>query len=310
MAAIYKNGKQGFINETGEIVVKPTNFAVGNFHEGLAAVNPTGSKVGFINKVGEFVIEPQYDDKDFELYLDHNFSDGLVAVKIKEKWGYVDKKGKIIIQPQYDSAGPFSEGLAIVTTYKSGSPKYGAIDKKGNFVIKPEYEFLSIFNEGMSVFYDNGMAGYIVNPLRPTTLNANPTTSKVIVNGKEIAFEAYTINGNNYFKLRDLAAVVSGTEKQFKVSWDAKYDAIRLNSGQGYKAVGGELALSSKPSSKAAQPTSSMIIVDGEVVQLTAYTIDGSNYFKLRDIASIFNIGVTWNGTSKTVSIDTQMDYK
>lgn len=141
-------------------------------------------------------------------------------------------------------------------------------------------------------------------------ISAKPTTSKIIVNGKEIAFEAYTINGSNYFKLRDLAAVVSETEKQFNVSWDAKQNAIRLTSGQGYKAVGGELAVSNKPSPKVAKPTSSMIIVDGEEVQLTAYNIGNNNYFKLRDIASIFNIGVTWNGSKKTVGIDTQIDYK
>jgi len=139
---------------------------------------------------------------------------------------------------------------------------------------------------------------------------AKPTTSKIIVNGEETAFEAYNINDNNFFKLRDLATVVSGTEKQFEVSWDAEYNIIRLNSGQEYEAVGGELAVSNNPSSKTAKPTSSMIIVDGEEVQLTAYNIGGNNYFKLRDIASIFNIGVTWDGAAKTVGIDTQIDYK
>ncbi|MGO4119405.1 hypothetical protein ACEQ6C_40435, partial [Rhizobium ruizarguesonis] len=52
---------------------------------------------------------------------------------------------------------------------------------------------------------------------KPETLSAAPTDSKVLVNGKTISFEAYNINGNNYFKLRDFAAAVNGTEKQFEV---------------------------------------------------------------------------------------------
>ena len=36
---------------------------------------------------------------------------------------------------------------------------------------------------------------------------ALPTTSTVLVNGKETVFEAYCIDGYNYFKLRDLAYV-------------------------------------------------------------------------------------------------------
>jgi len=166
--------------------------------------------------------------------------------------------------------------------------------------IDDEYEGIGDYYGGTAnftiVISDNSVKGNA----------ATPTNSKITVNGKEVAFEAYTINGSNYFKLRDLAAAVSGTEKQFNVSWDAEHNAIRLTSGQGYKAVGGELTVSNKPSSKVAQPTNSKIIVDGKEVQLTAYNIGNSNYFKLRDIADIFNIGVTWNGTTQTVGIDTQ----
>ena len=55
------------------------------------------------------------------------------------------------------------------------------------------------------------------------TNTATPTTSTVMVNGQAVAFEAYNIAGNNYFKLRDLAKVLSGTTKQFEVvSWYSK----------------------------------------------------------------------------------------
>jgi len=52
-----------------------------------------------------------------------------------------------------------------------------------------------------------------------TKITVNPTTSKVLVNGKIVEFEAYNINGYNYFKLRDLAQAVNNTEKNFEVTW-------------------------------------------------------------------------------------------
>lgn len=141
-------------------------------------------------------------------------------------------------------------------------------------------------------------------------VSAKPTASKVIVNGKEVSFEAYNINNNNFFKLRDIASVVNGTEKQFEVKWDGAKNAISLHSGQAYTPAGGELKLSAKPATKEAKPTSSTLYIDGKEVSLVAYTIDGNNYFKLRDIAKAFNIGVTWDSKTNTVGIDTKIDYK
>ncbi|AGC69289.1 hypothetical protein Cst_c23290 [Thermoclostridium stercorarium subsp. stercorarium DSM 8532] len=43
---------------------------------------------------------------------------------------------------------------------------------------------------------------------------------------------------------------------------------------------------------------------------LKAYTIGGYNYFKLRDIAKIFDIGVVWEGETSTVKIDTGIGYE
>ena len=44
-------------------------------------------------------------------------------------------------------------------------------------------------------------------------LNVVPTSSIVLVNGEAVSFQAYNIGDNNYFKLRDIAFVLSGTEK-------------------------------------------------------------------------------------------------
>lgn len=139
-------------------------------------------------------------------------------------------------------------------------------------------------------------------------ITANPTTSKVIVNGSEVSFEVYNINGNNYFKLRDFAYAVNNTEKNFEVKWDSKNNAIILTSNTPYTPAGGELS-KGDGKVKVAVPATSKVYKDGAEVVLTAYNINGSNYFKLRDMAKVFDISVTWDGKNNTIIIDTSKGY-
>ncbi len=146
-------------------------------------------------------------------------------------------------------------------------------------------------------------------PVPVQEVTANPTASKVAVDGKDISFEAYNIDGYNYFRLRDMAMAITGSEKQFEVTWDGEKNAINLVSGGYYTSVGGELTISSKTDSIKAVTNQSKIYVDGEEIALQAYTIDGNNYFKLRDVAEVFDFGVTWNEVLNQIVIDTTIGY-
>lgn len=130
----------------------------------------------------------------------------------------------------------------------------------------------------------------------------------MLVNGKSVSFDAYSINDNNYFKLRDLAQALSETEKQFGVTWDSEKQAINLLSNNPYTSVGGELS-AGDGARKIAQPSTSAIFLDGQAVQLTAYTINGNNYFKLRDIGETIDFSVAWDGAKNTIVIDTANGY-
>ncbi|MFI3227966.1 MAG: hypothetical protein R3Y09_11260 [Clostridia bacterium] len=141
------------------------------------------------------------------------------------------------------------------------------------------------------------------------TGTAKAATATVIVDGEEISFEAYEINGNNYFKLRDIAAVASGSEKQFEVTWDEDLNAIGLISGEVYTEVGGELATGDGVD-KEYTATTSAIYKDDEEVSFTAYEINDNNYFKLRDVCQAFDIGVTWDDATQTIGIDTSISYE
>ena len=133
----------------------------------------------------------------------------------------------------------------------------------------------------------------------------NQTKSQVYVDGMAIEFEAYLIEGNNYFKLRDIAKAVNGSSKQFDVSWDETNKSINLISGKAYTIVGGEL-VKGDGTPKTAIPYSNLIYKDGiQINDLKAYTINGSSFFRLKDLAEKFEITVTYNMETKAVSINT-----
>jgi len=63
---------------------------------------------------------------------------------------------------------------------------------------------------------------------------AAPTNSRIYLNGKEVQFTAYNIDGNNYFKLRDI-----GEAFNFGVDWDGARDTIVVDTSKGYSLDGG-----------------------------------------------------------------------
>lgn len=199
--------------------------------------------------------------------------------------------------------GTWSKGLTWQFAYNSKS-------NNNDFAITVEVNGQKYYYY-VSVVADKP-TGSATTPTTPTTpatkATANPTSSKVLVNGKAVAFDAYNINNNNYFKLRDVAQILRGTDKQFNVTWDGTKNAINLISNIAYESTGGEL----NPGdglSKDSTISNSSIYKDGVEISLTAYNINGNNYFKLRDLGKTFNFSVTWDGTNNTVVINTTQPY-
>ena len=58
---------------------------------------------------------------------------------------------------------------------------------------------------------------------------ANPTTSRVFVDGEQVQVQAYNIDGFNYFRLRCFAAAVD-----IGVWWDAENDAVMIETDKSY----------------------------------------------------------------------------
>lgn len=144
----------GYINKSGERVIK-SNFRVAHdFCEGLACAKGfVGNKYGYIDKTGNWIIKPQFDEAD-------NFREGLAAVGLGVgpcdmrggycgcyEYGFIDKNGQFVIKPQFDLAGSFIHGFSKV---KKG--KWGVINKNGDFVIEPKFDIDGIYIIGNGLF--------------------------------------------------------------------------------------------------------------------------------------------------------------
>lgn len=151
------------------------------------------------------------------------------------------------------------------------------------------------------------MAGRnINNGLAFVEILAKPSSSSVIIDNEKVLFDAYNIDNNNYFKLRDIAMALNKCNKKFNVEWNADKNAINLITDSEYVPVGGELTVQNTSYNIKASLSKSDIFVNGERAELKAYTIGNNNYFKLRDIANYIGFEVDWDGASNSIIINTR----
>ena len=135
---------------------------------------------------------------------------------------------------------------------------------------------------------------------------AKASQDKVAVNGQQIKMQAYNINGYNYFKLRDVAAAVNHSPASFYVGWDAQKQMITMDLGFPYDGSS-DLGKPFVTGTKTANPGNGDVLVmkngTEKVVHLSAYNIDGYNYFKLRDLGEVAGFEVGWDAGQKCVNI-------
>lgn len=200
LASAKKDGKWGYIDKKGNVVIDFIYEKANDFSEGLASVEKDG-KAGYINAKGEVVV-------DFVYRSTYTFSNGYGVIRDGTYYGVIDKQGNTIIEPNkymanivplsndlfyvdggytgdtnlgYDiidkeskviidgiaGARNLSEGLiAVKQLYINGKSdmqngKWGFIDKDGNMVIDYQYDDANNFSDGLVRVVKDNKYGFI-----------------------------------------------------------------------------------------------------------------------------------------------------
>ena len=101
------------------------------------------------------------------------------------------------------------------------------------------------------------------------SLKATLSTNRILVDGQETHMTAYTINGNNYVKLRDVGKAVG-----FEVYWDSANGCVQVESGKPYT---GEAPAKAEPDKPESQPEPTAPANDADVDAMKQDIVDRTN---------------------------------
>ncbi|REJ80887.1 MAG: WG repeat-containing protein [Bacteroidetes bacterium] len=167
-----ENGKWGYMNELGELMIQSQYDEVNLFSEGLASVSKDG-KFGYINKSGQTIIPFQFNDAE-------RFQNNTAIVRTGDKYGMISRSGEFIIPANYDELSEASEGFCVAILggkagyihkptrkaltdfafisaddFKDGyaivenDEGFGLINVLGKFSIEPRYEEMTWAGTGL-----------------------------------------------------------------------------------------------------------------------------------------------------------------
>lgn len=139
---------------------------------------------------------------------------------------------------------------------------------------------------------------------------ALPADIVVSVDDKSVTFEAYTIDGYDYLKLRDVAKVFSETRKRFDLAWDGGSNELYIYSDTAYSEASGEPVPVRDRGSRKASPATSKVYLNNQYHELgfAVYLIGDNHYFALSDLAEALDFYMAC-GDADTIEINTWAGY-
>lgn len=378
---VSKDGKHGFIDHTGSLVVPLIYDMAYDFYKGYAQI-ALGNLSGYIDATGTVAVPLTYNWLRFLengyfiaqkdglygvidmqnntvipfIYEDIDADDsGYFQVKKDGKWGILDSNNQevypLTVQTRFlpspkshypPQSGDYLQALKNGISIYRSNDKTGAIIPNGTW-LEPIYDSVYMNNFAIYAWQDNtcrffdlngkplvtftdqnnfpsftfvhrnGRLGWVLKEDLDIYADVNwgdamPGTSKLLYNGTPQVLDAYVIRDSNYIKLRDFAAMLSGSNKQVDVVWDEAKNTISLFRGKPYTPVGGELTQTDKIPETALVARSTLLL-DGQPIDIKAYQIGDNNYLKLRDVMALLDVFVGWDGTTSTVTLDTSRGY-
>lgn len=124
---VVRDGRFGYVDEAGRMIVQSSYSWAGDFCEGRAAVAAVlggGTYMGLIDREGRVVVPVEYDDLSWD-------GSRFAYVDRGGRHGCLDRLGGVVIPLEYDWVGEFDHGFAVVC--KEGG--YGYVDAAGGLVV-------------------------------------------------------------------------------------------------------------------------------------------------------------------------------
>jgi len=136
---IEQNGKVGFINKNGSIVVEPKfDFADATGKDSYTT--SLNGRYGLLGGNGKTILPNVYDQIEA---FDGNFA----RVTQSGKQGYIDSTGQFIIQltsEQITDVFPLGAFVRFALYEKSGRYRMGLVDRKGNLLLRAVYDNIEL----------------------------------------------------------------------------------------------------------------------------------------------------------------------
>ncbi len=180
LAAVYIEGKWGYVNKKGRLQIPPTYRFPVDFKDSLAMVMTDNYNLICIDVYGN----PQYER--FRMVAPFNDNIAVISSKFRGqntnlrdefKYSLIDRDGNILFEPQFEQLGRFGNGLcpalvggkpSRITDYprdialtESSGGRWGFIDSTGHFIINPIYTDAKGFSEGLAAVKQGGDWGFI-----------------------------------------------------------------------------------------------------------------------------------------------------
>lgn len=155
LAAVEIDGKWGFINKDGEVVIPAIYASVGGFKDGLAIVEDT-----IVYKKDSYEREPQtwnVINKDGERQFEKDklateytaewpsYVDGVLAVKDVEKKRicFIDEAGEIVGEPLKETVARIGTAYDGKFVFVESDGKYGFMNTDGEVLVKAKYDIMA-----------------------------------------------------------------------------------------------------------------------------------------------------------------------
>ncbi len=354
-AYINKKGKKvepDFVKKVEKVEKKLSKkdkfFGAEYMFDDLIRVN-IDDKYGVVDMDGNEVVPCEYDGVDdvFEGFIKvYNGKWG------QRKYGLIDTKGNVILSCEYpilkygygkykngSHTNSFSDEYIRVSNASldedyHAADKVGLYDRKGNKIIDHKFNWIQSFSdEGYAVArigYGSNYKCKVIDksgqimgdiPMNAGAYSEDLIGTSKIENGKWLGRGYIDINGNEVIKFGTFDMVSPFYNGLAFVQKDGKWGILKnplTNKKNEVKTpVSQEEPQPNTAVNKVtATPSQQNLTVNGKKIDnLEIYAINGYNYFKLRDIASLANnteskFSVGWKAEKNLISLETKKAYQ